>query len=93
LVFENFSEALSVAREQAEEDGVEEVCVIGGAALFALALAKARRIYLSEVDAEVEGDVHFGSFDESQWRETRHERFPASPDDEHAFVFRQLERR
>ena len=47
-----------IGREQAEEDGAREVCVIGGAALFELALAKAGRIYLTEVDAEVEGDVH-----------------------------------
>jgi dihydrofolate reductase len=93
LVFEDFSEALSVAREQAAEDGVEEVCVIGGAALFALALPKARRIYLTEVDAEVEGDVVFPAFDEAAWRETRRDAHPAGPDDQFPFVFRQLERR
>ena len=93
LVFEDFSEALSVAREQAREDGGDEVCVIGGAALFVMALPKARRLYLTEVDAEVEGDVLFPSFDESQWRETRREAYPAGPEDEHPFVFRQLERR
>ncbi len=93
LVFEDFSEALSVAREQAGEDGVEEVCVIGGAALFALALPKARRLYLTDVEAEVEGDVHFPPFDEAQWRETRRESYPAGPEDEYPFVFRQLERR
>ena len=48
---------MAIAREQAEEDGADEVCVIGGAALFALALPKAARIYLTEVDAEPEGDV------------------------------------
>jgi len=92
LVFEDFSEALSVAREQAGEDGVEEVCVIGGAALFALALPKARRLYLTEVEAEPEGDVYFPPFDEGQWRETRRERFPAGSEDQYPFVFRQLER-
>ncbi len=93
LVFEDFSEALSVAREQAGEDGVEEVCVIGGAALFALALPKARRLYLTEVDAEVDGDVHFPAFDEGQWREVRRDPYPAGPEDAYPFVFRQLERR
>ena len=38
LVCERFDEAVQIAREQAEEDGVEEFCVIGGAALFAMAL-------------------------------------------------------
>ena len=34
LVCEDFSEAVQIAREQAEEDGQAEVCVIGGASLF-----------------------------------------------------------
>src|ERR1700749_4819340 len=35
LVCETLGEALQIAREQAQEDGAEEVCVIGGAAVFA----------------------------------------------------------
>jgi dihydrofolate reductase len=93
LVCERFDEALQIAREQAEEDGAEEVCVIGGAALFALALPKARRMYLTEVNAEPEGDVTFPAFDEAAWTEVRREAHPAGPDDDHAFVFRVLERR
>jgi dihydrofolate reductase len=90
---EDFSEALQIAREQAEEDGVNEVCVIGGAALFALALPKAGRIYLTEVEAEVPGDVLFPPFDERGWVEVSREARPASATDEYAFVFRTLERR
>jgi len=92
LICERFDEAVQIAREQAEEDGAEEVCVIGGAALFALALPKAKRIYLTEVDAEVEGDVYFPTFDESAWREVRREAYPAGADDQFGFVFRVLER-
>ncbi len=92
VVCERFEEAVAMAREQAAEDGAEEVCVIGGAALFALALPKARRIYVSEVEAEVEGDAAFPAFDEADWREVRRERHAAGPDDEHAFTFRMLER-
>ena len=93
LICERFDEAVQIAREQAEEDDVDEVCVIGGAALFEITLPKARRIYLTEVDAEVEGDVVFPPFDEMGWTETRREPHPAGPDDDHAFVFRVLERR
>jgi dihydrofolate reductase len=93
LVCERFDEAVQIAREQAEEDGVEEVCVIGGAALFDLALPKARRIYLTEIDADIPGDVVFPPFDETPWTETRREVHAAGPDDEYDFVFRVLERR
>ena len=92
LVCEDFSEAVQIAREQAEEDGREEVCVIGGASLFELALTRARRLYLTEVEAEVDGDVRLSPIDESRWREVRSEHHPAGQDDEFAFTFRVLER-
>jgi dihydrofolate reductase len=92
VVAETFNEALQIARDQAADDEVEEVCVIGGASLIELALPKARRIYLTEVDAEPEGDVHFPAFDESGWREVRRQAYPAGDGDEHPFVFRVLER-
>jgi len=93
VVCQDFSEAVQIAREQAEEDGADEVCVIGGAALFALALPKARRIYLTEVEAEVEGDVRFPSFNEADWREISREAHAAGEGDDHDMVFRVLERR
>ncbi len=93
LICERFDEAVQIAREQAEEDGVPEICAIGGASIFALAFEKARRLYLTEVEAEVEGDVSFPAFDEAAWSEVRREAHPAGPDDDFAFTFRVLERR
>jgi dihydrofolate reductase len=92
VVCERFEEALAMAREQAEEDGAQEVCVIGGTALFTLALPKAKRLYLTEVEAEVEGDATFPPFDEAKWREIRREPHPAGDGDDYAFTFRVLER-
>lgn len=92
IVCEDFSEAVQIAREQAEDDGVEEVCVIGGASLFELALTRAGRLYLTDVDAEVEGDVRLSPIDEARWREVRREAYPASETDEFPFTFRVLER-
>ncbi|MGI9169954.1 MAG: dihydrofolate reductase [Caulobacteraceae bacterium] len=92
VVCEDFSQGLQIGREQAAEDGAEEVCVIGGAALFAIALPRARRLYLTEVDARPEGDVVFPAFDEADWTEVSRRAHPAGPDDDHALVFRVLER-
>ena len=92
LPIDNFSEAVQLAREQAAEDGAGEVCVIGGASLFELALPRAGRIYLTEVEAEVEGDVRLAPFDESRWTDVRRESHPASETDEYPFTFRVLER-
>ena len=93
LVTEDFSEAVQIAREQAGEDDAQEVCVIGGAAVFALALPRASRIYLTEVEASPRGDVTFPALDEAAWTEVRRERHLPGPDDEFGFVFRVLERR
>lgn len=92
VVCEDFSEAVAIAREQAEEDGAREVCVIGGASLFALALPKAKRLYLTEVDADVEGDVFLAPIDESRWTEVRAQRHEAGEGDEYPFTIRVLER-
>ncbi len=93
LVCENFSEAVQIGREQASEDGVDEVCVVGGAAVFALALPRAQRMYLTEVAARPAGDVYMPEFSEADWIETGRKAHPAGPDDEYPFVFRMLERR
>jgi dihydrofolate reductase len=92
VVCETFAEALEIAREQAAEDGKDEVCVIGGSDLFALALPRAQRIYLTEVEGEPDGDVVMPPLDETGWREISREAFPAGPNDEFATLFRVLER-
>ena len=92
VVCDRFDQALSMAREQAAEDGAEEVCVIGGTALFALAMPKAKRLYLTEVEAEVDGDAEFPDFDEAGWSEIQTEAYPAAEGDDYGFKFRVLER-
>ena len=92
VVCADFAEALDIAREHAAEDGVDEVCVIGGADLFALALPRAHRIYLTEIDGEPGGDVVMAALDETGWFEASREETAAGPDDEYATVFRILER-
>jgi len=93
VVCEDFAEAVAIAREQAAEDGAREVCVIGGASLFELALPKAGRVYLTDVDAEIDGDVTLPPLDEGRWREVSAKAYPASEDDDYPFTIRVLERR
>jgi len=93
VVVHSLTEALEMACEQAAEDGVDEVCIIGGAALFAASLPKARRLYITEVEAEPEGGVTFPPFDEGAFVEIAAEAHDPGEKDDHAFVFRVLERR
>ena len=48
----------------------EKAYVIGGSEIFAKALPLATHIDLTQIDAEVEGDVYFPKISESSWQET-----------------------
>jgi dihydrofolate reductase len=69
-------------------DDAAAVSIIGGSAIFEEALPHADTIYLTEVDADVEGDVYFPKFDRTRFRETELERHAA--DERHAYPFRIL---
>ena len=66
----------------------DEVSIIGGTSLFRETLPIADRIHLTEVQAEVPGDVFFPEFDRSDWRETVVSEHAA--DARHAYPFRIL---
>lgn len=94
LVVTSLDEALEIAREQAMEDGADEICVIGGQALFAAALPRAKRLYITEVQTEVEGgDTWFPPFDAAAFKEVASEAVAPGEKDDHPMVFRVLERR
>ncbi|WP_420433446.1 dihydrofolate reductase [Hyphobacterium sp.] len=93
IVVGDLGAAFDEAHIRADMDGVEEVCVIGGAQIYADTRQVADRIYLTEVEAEPEGDAFLEPFAPDIWKEIHREAFPAGPDDDHPFVFRVLERR
>jgi dihydrofolate reductase len=64
---------LDAALRIARDAGESEAFVIGGAALYALALPLATRIYLTRVAARVDGDVHFPELDAARWQEVSRE--------------------
>jgi dihydrofolate reductase len=51
----------------------QEVFVIGGAEIYLLALPRAVRLYLTEIEHEFDGDTFFPEFDRSRWREVSRE--------------------
>lgn len=65
--------------------GAEELMVIGGAEVFRLAWPRLARLELTEVHAEIEGDVRLDPLDLSGWREVTRDRHPA--DERHALAF------
>ena len=47
-----------------------EVFFVGGADLYAQVLARADHLYLTEIQADYQGDAHFPEFDRESWTET-----------------------
>ncbi len=61
--------------------------VIGGAVLYAAALPQADAMYLTEIDADYDGDVVFPGYDRAAWREASREAVAATGDaPAHAYV-------
>lgn len=69
-----------------------EIMIIGGATLYAAALPRAERIYLTEVHAQLSGDTCFPRIDRDAWREVTRERHAADDANDHDYSFVVLER-
>ncbi len=81
--------ALALADEVAAADGADEVMVIGGEQLYRSLLPHAERLYLTEVDAEVEGDAFFPDLD-ARWEVASEE---SGEEDDWRFRFVEYRRR
>ena len=90
-VYTNLDAALAAARAMAEADGVGEICVIGGAQIYAATLPLADRIVLTEVNLAPEGDARL-HLDLTDWREIACEHVACGANDDADFVVRVLER-
>lgn len=73
--------------------GEEEVFVIGGAQVYAEALPRADRFYLTRVERDYEGDTRFPAWDPAAWRLVASEAFPCGKEYPWPFVFETYERR
>ena len=69
----SLDEALDLAASIAAHDGAQEAVVIGGAQIYQAAIPAADRLYITEVHANVEGDVVLPDIDWARWREVSRE--------------------
>jgi dihydrofolate reductase len=84
--------SLADALVSADRIRAEEICVIGGAEIFQAAMPFATRLYLTEVQQEVEGDVYFPRVPHDQFRLVREERLEKATLTEPDVFFRQYDR-
>lgn len=86
LVAHSIDQAIDLARDDSE------VFIIGGAEIYRQALARADRLYLTRVLAEVAGDVRFPDIDDAQWTLRGREAYEADEKNEHAYRFEVYDR-
>lgn len=79
-VFADLATALARADQWASEQGVDELMLIGGGQLYEQALPLAKRLYLTRIDAEPDGDAFFPLFDAGSWQLVQREAHPALDD-------------
>jgi dihydrofolate reductase len=86
-------EAITLARGCAQARDVDEICVIGGAEIYAQTLPLATRIYLTRVNADIDGDVHFPDLKSEEWSERRESACEKNARNDYGCEFFMLERR
>jgi dihydrofolate reductase len=72
--------------------GSPELAIIGGATVYRQTLPIVQRIYVTWVEAEVEGDTRFPPLDSVQWRPISRQDQPADERHAYALSFETLER-
>jgi dihydrofolate reductase len=71
---------------------VDEIMIVGGATLYAEALPVADRLYVTLVDAEIDGDAYFPDFDMDAWKVIEESGMPADEKNRYDLRFLTLER-
>ena len=86
--------ALDIARScEIAPDVRAEICVIGGGQIYAEALPKADRLYVTHVLAAPDGDTLFPSIDPVRWEPVKRESVEAGERDSADMLFVTYERR
>lgn len=81
----------AIAAAKAVND--QEIFVIGGSEIYAMALPVATTLYLTEIHKAYDGDASFPAFNKADWIETSRQDHPADDRHETSFDFVVYERK
>ena len=92
LVASSLSRAFELGRIAAAQDSLSEFFVIGGSSLYEEAMPHATRLYVTQIEAVIEGDVSFPDINWAGWSSIRNERHEIDEDHAHAFTISEFVR-
>ena len=80
FIFDNFEEVLDFTKDE------DEVFIIGGQDIYSQTIDKVNKLYLTTIDANIEGDKYFPEIDISKWKKIRSENFSKDQNNTHDFI-------
>lgn len=87
-VASDLEDAIAIAEAFAINREVNGIAIIGGAQVYEQALPLVSRLYVTEVEADIEGDAFFPDYDLADWSQTEEQ--VIEPDERHAHRARML---
>ena len=85
--------AIFIAEGWARENDAEEICIIGGGQIYAHAIDRAARLYVTHVMAKPDGDTKFPEIDAAEWEPVIREEVPRGEKDSADTLYVVYERR
>ena len=70
----------------------EENFVIGGATMYKLLMPYAKKMYITEIDKEFDGDVYFPEINKEEWKEAEREQGPEDNENDFKYDYVTYER-
>lgn len=86
-VVHSLDEALALSKEH------DEVMIIGGAQIFAEALPKANKLYLTIIEHDFPGESFFPEWNNQEWKQVSKQNFSADEQNPFSFYFITYERK
>jgi dihydrofolate reductase len=83
---------LNDALQKAKETNCNEIFVIGGGEIYKQSMEIADKIYITRVQATLDGDTFFPAIDETKWHLTHNQDFEIDDKHKYAYSFQTWER-
>ncbi len=83
-VVTSVEQALALVDGSDGSEGVEEIMVIGGGAIYKHCLPAAQRLYITHIKAKIDGDTQFPNYDDGSWNKVASEL--RASDDKNAYA-------
>ncbi|MEZ5493520.1 MAG: dihydrofolate reductase [Pseudomonadales bacterium] len=87
----SLNDAINLATSLASENNSDEIMIIGGAQIYQAALPLVQRAYITEIDADIDGDAFFPPL-EGKWHEISCESHAPCEKNPHPYSFMVLEK-